>query len=201
MLVRHWYSRAGLWTRELATLLGVSVPIYSCEHYYVVTEPLIAARANLPVLRDTDGHNYVKEDAGKWLVGSFEPQGKLLDLSKILAVVPFIELPEYWDQFELPFTKAAELLPDLQNVGIARFLSGSESFTPGCLFLLGEVSGMPNLFVPAGYNSEGIELNPSAGRALAEWIAQGSALFFERSGREPVSPVVKQYAISQGTQQ
>ena len=56
-------------------------------------------------------------------------------------------------------------------------MSGPESFTPDLLFMLGEVSGMPNLFVSAGYNSEGIELNPSAGRALAEWIAQGSAPF------------------------
>ena len=167
----------GLWTRELAAQLGVSVPLYPCEHYYVVTEPLRAASPDLPVLRDTDGHNYVKEDAGKWLVGSFEPQGKPLDFSRIPADVPFIELPEDWDQFELPYTKAAELLPDLQNVGIARFLSGPESFTPDLLFMLGEVSGMPNLFVSAGYNSEGIELNPSAGRALAEWIAQGSAPF------------------------
>ena len=92
--VRQWYWRAGLWTRGLATLLGVSVPLYPCEHYYVVTEPLIAARADLPVLRDTDDHNYVKQDAGKWLVESFEPQGKLPDLSKIPADVPFIELPE-----------------------------------------------------------------------------------------------------------
>ena len=152
--VRHWYWRAGLWTRELATLLGVSVPLYSYEHYYVVTEPLIAARADLPMLRDTDGHNYVKEDAGKWLVGSFEPQGKLLDLSKIPADVPFIELPEDWDQFELPFTRAADLLSDLENIGIASYLSGPESFTTDLLFLLGEVSGMSNLFVSAGYNSE-----------------------------------------------
>ncbi len=163
----------GLWTRNLAAQLEVSVPLYPCEHYYVVTEPLAAATPDLPVLRDTDGHCYIKEDAGKWLVGSFEPTGKPLDFSKIPPDVPFIELPEDWDQFELPFSRAAELLPDLQNAGIARFMAGPESFTPDLLFLLGEVSGRPNLFVSAGYNSEGIELSPGAGRALAEWIAEG----------------------------
>ena len=81
-------------TLDPCAYIGVSVPLYPCEHNYVVTEPLIAARADLPVLRDTDGHNYVKQVAGKWLVGSFEPQGKQLGLSKIPADVPLIELPE-----------------------------------------------------------------------------------------------------------
>ncbi len=163
----------GLWTRALAAQLGVRVPLYPCEHYYVLTEPMAAATPNLPVLRDTDGHCYIKEDAGKWLVGSFEPTGKPMDFAHIRADTPFIELPEDWEQFELPYMNAAQLLPDLQNAGIARFLAGPESFTPDLLFLLGEVSGHPNLFVSAGYNSEGIELNPAAGRALAQWIVEG----------------------------
>ena len=164
----------GLWTRELAAQLGVHVPLYPCEHYYVVTEPMSGATSGLPVLRDTDGHCYIKEDAGKWLVGSFEPKGKPLDFSQIPSDVPFIELPEDWDQFALPFNKAAEILPDLETAGIARFLAGPESFTPDLLFMMGEVSGHPNLYISAGYNSEGVELSPGAGRALAEWIAEGA---------------------------
>ncbi len=163
----------GLWTRALAAQLGVHVPLYPCEHYYVITEPVAAATPGLPVLRDTDGHCYVKEDAGKWLVGAFEPHGKPVDFGAIPANVPFVELPEDWDQFELPFTRATEILPELRNLGITRFLAGPESFTPDLLFLLGEVAGRRNLFISAGYNSEGIELNPAAGRVLAQWIVEG----------------------------
>ena len=100
----------GLWTRDLAAQLGVRVPLYPCEHFYVVTEPLAAATPNLPVLRDTDGHIHVKEDAGKWLVGAFEPWGKALAMEKLPPNQPFIELAEDWDHFELPFTKAMEIL-------------------------------------------------------------------------------------------
>ena len=163
----------GLWTRDLAAQLGVRVPLYPCEHFYVVTEALAAATADLPVLRDTDGHVYVKEDAGKWLVGAFEPEGKPLPMDRLPAATPFIELPEDWDHFELPFTKAMEILPALGTAGIAKFFNGPESFTPDLLFLLGEAPGLPNCFVSAGYNSEGIELNAGAGRALAEWIVEG----------------------------
>jgi glycine cleavage system aminomethyltransferase T/glycine/D-amino acid oxidase-like deaminating enzyme len=164
----------GLWTRDLAARLGARVPLYPCEHFYVVTEPLAAATPNLPVLRDTDGHVYVKEDAGKWLVGAFEPWGKAIAVEDLPANTPFIELPEDWDHFELPFTRAMEILPALGEAGIAKFFNGPESFTPDLLFALGEVPGLPGCFVSAGYNSEGIEFGAGAGRALAEWIVEGA---------------------------
>ncbi|HJP44620.1 MAG TPA: FAD-binding oxidoreductase, partial [Arenicellales bacterium] len=63
----------GLWTPILAAQLGVRVPLHACEHMYVVTEPMDLAVPTLPVLRDCDGYTYIKEDAGKLLVGSFEP--------------------------------------------------------------------------------------------------------------------------------
>jgi 4-methylaminobutanoate oxidase (formaldehyde-forming) len=163
----------GLWTRDLAAQLGVCVPLYACEHFYVLTETLAAATSGLPVLRDTDGHIYVKEDAGKWLVGAFEPTGKPLPMERLPADTAFIELPEDWDHFALPYTRAMEILPDLKNAGIARFFNGPESFTPDLLFALGEAPGLPNCFISAGYNSEGIEFAAGAGRALAEWIAEG----------------------------
>ncbi|MCP5072717.1 MAG: FAD-dependent oxidoreductase [Rhodobacteraceae bacterium] len=163
----------GLWTRDLAAQLGVRVPLYPAEHFYVVTEPMAAIIPDLPVLRDTDGHVYVKEDAGKWLVGAFEPTGKPLRMDQLPADTPFIELPEDWDHFELPYTKAMEILPDLQSAGIAKFFNGPESFTPDLLFMLGEAPGLPGCYISAGYNSEGIEFGAGAGRTLAEWIVEG----------------------------
>ncbi len=164
---------AGLWTRDLAAQLGIHVPLYPCEHMYVVTEPLDFVEPTLPVLRDPDGYVYIKEDAGKLLVGSFEPQGKPLPMEKLPFDAQFIELQEDWDHFELPFTKAMEILPPLEHAGIGTFVNGPESFTPDLLFVLGEAPGCPNCFVAAGFNSEGVEFAPGAGRALAEWIVEG----------------------------
>jgi 4-methylaminobutanoate oxidase (formaldehyde-forming) len=164
---------AGLWTRDLAAQLGIHVPLYPCEHMYVVTEPLDFVEPTLPVLRDPDGYVYIKEDAGKLLVGSFEPQGKPLPMEKLPFDAQFIELQEDWDHFELPFTKAMEILPPLEHAGIGKFMNGPESFTPDLLFVLGEAPGYPNCFVAAGFNSEGVEFAPGAGRAMAEWIVEG----------------------------
>ncbi len=164
---------AGLWTRDLAAQLGIHVPLYPCEHMYVVTEPLDFVEPTLPVLRDPDGYVYIKEDAGKLLVGSFEPEGKPLPMEKLPSDAQFIELQEDWGHFELPFTKAMEILPPLEHAGIGRFLNGPESFTPDLLFMLGEAPRCPNCFIASGFNSEGVEFAPAAGRALAEWIVEG----------------------------
>lgn len=164
----------GLWTRDLAAKLGARVPLYAAEHFYVVTEALDFVRPTFPVLRDTDGHVYIKEDAGKLLVGAFEPWGKALPMERLPKDAAFIELEEDWDHFALPMTKAMEIIPGLQNAGIAKFFNGPESFTPDLLFMIGEVPGLRNLFVSSGYNSEGIEFGAGAGRALAEWIVAGA---------------------------
>lgn len=163
----------GLWTRDLAARLGVNVPLYACEHMYVVTEALPFVNPALPVLRDPDGHNYIKEDAGKLLVGAFEPLGKPLPMSRLPATQEFIELPEDWEHFALPYAKAAEILPPLEDAGIKTFMNGPESFTPDLMFVLGEPHECPSCYIAAGFNSEGVEFGASAGRALAEWMIQG----------------------------
>ena len=67
---------AGMWTREFAENLGVRVPLHACEHFYIVTEPIPSLGKDLPVLRDYDAYSYYKEDAGKILLGAFEPKAK-----------------------------------------------------------------------------------------------------------------------------
>jgi glycine cleavage system aminomethyltransferase T/glycine/D-amino acid oxidase-like deaminating enzyme len=166
---------AGLWTRDLAATVGVNVALHACEHMYVVTEPLDFVDPGLPVLRDTDGYVYIKEDAGRLLVGAFEPQGKPLPVERLPAEQQFMELPEDWDHFALPYGKAMEIIPALEHAGIARFMNGPESFTPDDLFALGEAPGCPRLYIAAGFNSEGFEMGAGAGRALAQWIVAGEA--------------------------
>ncbi len=64
---------AGLWAREVGRMAGVNVPLMAAEHFYVVTDASPDIPRNLPVLRVPDECAYVKEEAGKLLVGFFEP--------------------------------------------------------------------------------------------------------------------------------
>jgi heterotetrameric sarcosine oxidase gamma subunit len=165
---------AGLWTSELARLAGASVPLYPAEHVWVLTDEAAGARDALPILRDLDGFFYVRHYRGAYLVGAFEPEGK----PKAPSDVPpegFAEFGEDWDHFAPVLAKARERVPELREIGFARFLRAPESFTPDANFHLGEFPEVRNLFVAAGFNSQGIIYAPGAGRALAEWIAEGHA--------------------------
>lgn len=164
---------AGAWARQVGALAGVAIPLYAAEHMYVTTEPSSAATSGLPVLRDTDGTVYVKEDAGKFVVGCFEPEAKPLSMRTLPARFEFGELPPDWEHFEGPMSRAIEIIPALETLGIRHFMNGPESFTPDNRFVLGEAPVLKNFYVAAGFNSQGVLSSGGVGRALAAWIAEG----------------------------
>ncbi len=169
----HVVIASGLWSRRIGAAVGVDIPLQACEHFYIVTEPFPGLTAGLPVLRDPDNCAYFKEDAGKLLLGAFEPDAKPWALDGIPADFEFGELQEDFAHFEPILEAAMRRLPALENVGIRKFFNGPESFTPDVRYLLGEAPDLENLFVAAGFNSIGIQSAGGAGKALAEWIVGG----------------------------
>ena len=161
---------AGMWSRELAASVGVSVPLHAAEHFYIVTEPIEGLAKNLPVLRVPDECAYYKEDAGKILLGAFEPVAKPWGMQGIPEGFEFETLPEDFDHFEPILEKAVERVPLLAEAGIQTFFNGPESFTPDDRYLLGETAEVRDLFVAAGLNSIGIQSSGGAGKVLADWI-------------------------------
>ena len=166
---------AGMWSRQIAENIGVSVPLYPNEHFYIITEPMKNLPKNLPVLRDYNNCLYLKEDVGKMLVGIFEPVAK--NAFKDKGIVPndfsFGEFPDDFDHFEPYLEKSFHRLPMLENAGIRKFFSGPESFTPDTQYLLGETAEVKNLFTCCGFNSIGIASAGGAGRVTAEWMING----------------------------
>ena len=124
-------NSAGMWGRAVGRLAGVNVPLQACEHFYVLTEPMAGLPKDLPVLRDPDGCLYVKEDAGKLLVGVFEPVAKPWGVDGIPEDFEFGELPEDWDHF-MPFLEdAMRRIPALAEVGIREVLLRPRELHPG----------------------------------------------------------------------
>ncbi|MEE8635957.1 MAG: FAD-binding oxidoreductase, partial [Acidiferrobacterales bacterium] len=163
----------GMWGREIGAMCGVNVPLHAAEHFYIVTEPMDGVTPDLPVLRDPDGYAYFKEDAGKLLVGAFEPVAKPWGMDGIPEDFAFDQLPDDWDHFEPVLAKALHRVPALEQAGIQLFFCGPESFTPDDRYILGEAPELKNFFVAAGFNSIGIQSAGGAGRVLAEWIVKG----------------------------
>ena len=168
----------GQWSRALGRRLGVTVPLFSCEHYYIVTDLIPGVHRDLPVMRDPDGYIYFKEEVGGLLMGGFEPHATpWLQSAGHRGGIPenfeFQLLPDNWDAFQILLDNAMIRVPALERAQVKQFYNGPESFTADNNFILGPAPGIDNLYVGCGFNSMGIASGGGAGKALAEWIMAG----------------------------
>ncbi|MBV9315964.1 MAG: GcvT family protein, partial [Gammaproteobacteria bacterium] len=168
---------AGMWAREVAGWVDVSVPLHAAEHFYIVTQPIAGLASGLPVLRDADACSYFKEDAGKLLVGWFEPRAKPWGERGIPQGFAFDQLPADLAHIEPLFAQAMRRVPALEAAGVQVFFNGPESFTPDDRYLLGETPELQGFYVAAGFNSIGIQSAGGAGKVLADWILDGHPPF------------------------
>lgn len=163
----------GMWTRDLAASIGVNVPLHACEHYYVLFESVAGLEADFPVVRDYDACAYYKFDAGKLLVGAFEPNSRPWGMDGIAEDFCFDEIAGDFDHFEPILEDAMHRMPALENAGIQKFFCGPESFTPDVRYHLGPAPEFQNCFVAAGMNSIGLQSAGGIGKVIAEWMRDG----------------------------
>ncbi len=163
----------GMWTRDLAASIGVTVPLHACEHYYVLFKDVPGLDPSLPVLRDYDHCSYFKYDAGKLLVGAFEPNARPWGMDGIPEDFSFGEISGDFSHFEPVLLDAMRRVPALEQAGIQKFFCGPESFTPDVRYHLGESPELANCFVAAGLNSIGLQSAGGIGKVISEWIRDG----------------------------
>ena len=163
----------GIWSRDLAATVGVNVPLHACEHYYVLFESVAGLDPSMPVLRDYDYCTYYKYDAGKLLVGAFEPTARPWAVNGIAENFCFDEIAGDFDHFEPILHDAMARIPALQDAGIQKFFCGPESFTPDVRYHIGQAPELKNFFVAAGLNSIGLQSAGGIGKVMSEWIRDG----------------------------
>jgi glycine cleavage system T protein len=163
----------GMWTRDLGASIGVGVPLQACEHYYVLFKDVPGLDPALPVLRDYDHCSYFKFDAGRLLVGAFEPHARPWGTDGIPEDFSFGEIAGDFAHFEPVLLDAMRRIPALEQAGIQKFFCGPESFTPDVRYHLGESAELENCFVAAGLNSIGLQSAGGIGKVISEWIRDG----------------------------
>jgi 4-methylaminobutanoate oxidase (formaldehyde-forming) len=127
----------------------------------------------MPVLRDYDHCSYFKYDAGKLLVGAFEPNARPWGTNGIPADFSFGEIEGDFSHFEPVLMDAMRRVPALADAGIQKFFCGPESFTPDVRYHLGESAELENCFIAAGLNSIGLQSAGGIGKVVSEWIRDG----------------------------
>jgi len=163
----------GQWAKLIGRLAGVSVPLQSMQHQYMVTEAIPGVTSGLPTLRDPDRLTYFKEEVGGLVMGGYELNPRPWAENGIPEGFVFSLLESDWDHFEPLMEQALIRVPALAEAGIKTLTNGPESFTPDGNFILGEAPEVRNFFVGAGFNAFGIASGGGAGKALAAWVVTG----------------------------
>ncbi|HWB73885.1 MAG TPA: FAD-dependent oxidoreductase [Nannocystaceae bacterium] len=164
---------AGMWARQLGALAGVSVPLQSAEHYYLITDAIPGLSSSWPVIEDPASYGYFREEVGGLMVGLFEPVCAPWKVGGVPSDFNFGELQPDWDRMGPYVEKAMQRVPISLDTGVRKFFCGPESFTPDLSPIVGESPELKNYFVAAGLNSIGIITGGGIGRVLAHWIVNG----------------------------
>jgi heterotetrameric sarcosine oxidase gamma subunit len=166
---------AGMWARAVGRMAGVNVPLQAAEHYYLISEPVAGVHPMLPILRDPGNSAYIREEAGKIMVGLFESEAKPWGVDGIPEDFRFGDIPPDWDRMYPHIEKAMRRVPCLLETGIKLLFCGPESFTADHNYLMGEAANLKNFYVAAGFNSLGILSGGGVGFVMAQWIVDGHA--------------------------
>jgi 4-methylaminobutanoate oxidase (formaldehyde-forming) len=153
--------------------MGVKIPAAALEHQYVVTEPMKERRPGLPTLRDPDKNFYLKPEVGGFAVGgwemgtpAFHPNSVPFDFAQEL-------LAPNMERFEEIALAAAARVPAFGKLGFKQLINGPIPVSPDGEPIMGKAIERDNVFVACGFTS-GIAAAGGAGRAIAEWILQGT---------------------------
>ncbi len=164
---------AGLWSRQIGVMAGVSVPLQPVKHQYVVTEAIPGVAAGMATIRDPDRRTYFKEEVGGLAFGGYEPNPIAWITGDAPENFEFQLFEDDWEHFEQHMSEALARIPALASAGIKQMINGPESFTPDGNFILGEAPEVRNVFVGAGFNAFGIASAGGAGWVLADWVVKG----------------------------
>ncbi len=163
---------AGIWSRKLGRLAGVTIPIWPSHHCYMITEAIDGVTPDLPVMRDPELWHYIREEVGGLMVGQYEPDPIPYPDSAVPDEHAFHLMPESLDHFMPHMMPLIHRFPVLETAGVKTWIHGLESFTEDQNPVLGETA-VDGLFTACGFNAYGITVGPGFGMALGEWMLNG----------------------------
>lgn len=178
IIAEHVVNAGGYHARQIGGMAGLDLPITTMLHHYVVTDAVPEFEGmnhEIPVTRDDCFCGYIRREQGSALIGLYDkqdPQAVWLDGCPWDSANELFE--PNWDGITPWLENCFERMPALMNRGIKRVVNGGITYTPDGAMMLGPAPGLRNYWLACGA-TVGIAWGPGAGRALAQWMIDGSA--------------------------
>ena len=166
----HVVIAAGPATGELASLLGVTVPLMSARAEMIVTEPL-----PLMTLGGVDGNGLYGRQTLRGNLAYGGGPHEWIDVADVTQTRPYSTPLQGGIARRL-----CELLPKAAHARVIRSWAGFIENTPDGRPIIDRSSAMENLTI-ATLSSVGFGLSPAAGRAIRDLVISGTCGFADLS--------------------
>ena len=171
---------AGIWGPKVGRMAGVSIPLYPMQHQYVRTGPLSELKgetgeASHPIMRHQDRALYLRQHGEGYGIGSSDHEPLPVEPDDIVEHGEPGAMPASMvftpSDFAAARRSAEEFIPALEGAELVEKFNGMFSFTPDAMPVLGESDQVRGFWAA---EAVWIAHAGGAGRAIAEWIVQGS---------------------------
>ncbi len=169
---------AGAWSRSIAKLAGVDLPVVPLRRQVALTEPCARLPDNMPLtIFMNDGFHLRVRDGRVMLL--WPTPGRAND-----AFCTEVD-PEWLEQVQ---SMAAQRFPCLADIRIDPALSwaGLYEMSPDKHAILGPAPDCPNLYLVNGSSGHGVMHSPALGKLLAEIIMDGKAHSLDTFALRPI---------------
>ena len=167
-------NAAGAHACQLASSVGIELPIIPVRHEFFVTVECEGMAPTLPVMRIPDATIYLRGEVNSLLCGGWEPRSLSNDPRKISLAD---EQPLIEEDYDVLGQFAEELsphIPKVSELGVRSVFKGWPTFTPDGRFIIGESSKVKGFVMAGGCNAHGVSGSAGIGRHLVESLLDPS---------------------------
>jgi glycine oxidase len=153
----HLIIAAGVWSRQVASLLRVKVPVRPDRGEMLALRPSSPLRR---IVSWNDGYLVPRPD-GEVLVGSTSARGVE---EKVVTA----------SSMDLLLRRAVRMVPDLADATLLRTWAGLRPLSTLRRPIIGPLRGFENVTLASGHHRSGILLAPITAKLVAELLVQGA---------------------------
>ncbi len=165
-------NAAGAWSKSIAAMAGVDLPVEPLRRMLVPTEPFDQFPHSAPMIIDMSNGFHFRPEALGFLLAWNDPE----------------ETPGYKMDFDPAFIekiliRAADRVPVFENLAVnpKRAWAGLYEMTPDHHPILGEAPGVPGFFLANGFSGHGVMHAPATGKILFDLILTGKTDLIDAS--------------------
>ena len=177
---------------QVAERAGLTAPVVTLEHQYLVTEALAELEADhtlFPLVRDPDIRFYLRRERASFLFGSYGHPGRPAFVDGIPDDFAHGLFPDSVDDIAAVLEQTLAHVPLLAKAGVQRFVNGPIGYSPDAQPICGPAHGAPNFYHACGVQV-GITQSAAVGKAIAEWVTEGETEWdLAAWGSAPVRPL------------